>query len=146
MRILEWLAVQAGGDQAAHGAAGKLALVATAQGMLDRLARGLGFRDLLVELGQFAGMKAPPLVTRNVPRASKGFLFGEREPGVALEQDQADLNDRSLAVASLAGDSVRWREQAEVLPVAQRRCGNAGAVCQFADRQQSLRHLDFKRT
>ena len=67
MGFVERLAGQAGGDEAAEVGASQDVLVGTAQGMVDGLAGGPGFGDLLVELGQLAPSEPPPLVERDTP-------------------------------------------------------------------------------
>jgi hypothetical protein len=62
--FVEELAGQAGGDETAEVGAVQDVLVGTAQGVVDGLAGGPGFGDLLVELGLLAPSEPPPLVER----------------------------------------------------------------------------------
>src|SRR6266540_2287566 len=133
----ERLAGETCGDDAGEVGTFHDVLMWAAQRVLDGLAGGLGFDDLLVELGELALREPPPVVERDSARGHERLLLGEREPDVAQEQDNADEPDCRFGVAPLSRHPGGRREQAEFLVVAQGRGGNAGAARQLADGQQS---------
>ncbi len=67
MRVgfVEWLASQAGGDEAAEVWALQDVLLGTAQGVVDGLAGGPASGDMLVEFGQLALSEPPPSIPRD---------------------------------------------------------------------------------
>jgi hypothetical protein len=144
--LVERLAGQASGDKATEVRALPDVIVGTVQGVVDGLAGGSRFGDVLVEFGQLTPSKSPPLVRRTRLCGEEGLLLGEREPGVAQEQDDPDEPNGRCGVAALPGDPLGRRQQAEFLVVAQGRAGNPGAAGQFTNGQQSIAHLDFKGT
>ena len=117
MGFQERLTYQARGHEATEGSALSDVLVGTAKGMLDCLACGLGFSDVLVDFGQLAAREAPPLIDGDAVRGQERLLLGECEPGVPQEQDDAHQRNRSFGVAPLPPDPLGCGKQAKLLPV-----------------------------
>lgn len=91
MSFPERPAVQAGSEDPAEVGALQDVLVETPLAVFDRLAGGLRPGDLPVELGQLAPVQLSPLVARGAACGRERRLFGEREPGFAQEQNEANL-------------------------------------------------------
>jgi hypothetical protein len=121
-------------------------LVGAAQPVPDGLADGLRPGDLLVEFRELALHELSPVAGRVGAGGHEGFLLGEGEPRVAVEQDGGDEPGRRFGVAALPGDPGRRGEQAEFFVVAQGRGRDAGAAGQFADGEQAADRVDFRCT
>jgi hypothetical protein len=83
------LAGQPGGDAGVEAGASRDVLVRAAQPVADGLAGGLRRGDLLIKLRELA-LRELPLAGRARARRHEGFLLGEGEPSVAVEQDGGD--------------------------------------------------------
>ena len=116
------------------------------QGVSDGGTRCLRLGDPPVEFGELELMQFPPIGGARRTGREKRPEVAQRVAEVSQKEDLADQIDGRRPVASLARDPDRRREQAQLLPVAQRRGGDTGAVCQLADRQLLFGHLDIKRT
>lgn len=67
--------------------------------------------------------------------------LGQRESDVPQEQHDADGAYCRFRIAALAGRSYLRADEPELVVVAERGDGNAGARRQLTDRQQTIRHL-----
>src|ERR1700677_4694583 len=127
------LAVEPGGDAGVEVRALRDVLVGAAQPVADGLAGGLCPGDLLVELRELAPHELSAVTGPAGADGQDGFLLGEGEPRVAIEQDGADEPGRRFGVAALPGDPGRRAEQPEFLVVTQARGADSRAAGQFAD-------------
>jgi len=111
----------------------------------DGFAGGLRPGDLLIKFRELTLRELLP-VGRAVARSHEGFLLGEGEPRVAVEQDGGDEPGRRFGVAALPGDPGRRGEQAEFFVVAQGRGRDTGTAGQLADGEQAAGRVDFRCT
>jgi hypothetical protein len=109
----------------------------------DGFAGGLRPGDLFVEFRNLAPRELPP-AGRAVAGRDEGFLLGEGESRVAVEQDGGDEPGRRFVVTALPRDPGRRRKQAEFFVVAHRRGADAGTAGQFADGKQAAGRVDFR--